>query len=142
MGSILAAIVLLAVALSFLVDANTFRPTLESRLGEALGREVKLGNLRLKLLSGAVSADNLSISDDPAYSKGAFLEARSIKIGVELLPLIFSRKLNVTRLVIEEPKVSLVQAASGQWNFSTFGPRDGAPNRPLRRPPKSRWISP
>src|SRR5438105_5880847 len=34
----------------------------------ALGRKVQLGNLSLSLLSGSLSAENLSIGDDPKFS--------------------------------------------------------------------------
>jgi AsmA protein len=116
-------LILLAIALPFLIDANAFRPTLESQLSAALARPVRLGDLRLALLSGAVSAGDLSIAEDPAFGKEPFLQARSVNIGVELVPLIFSRKLNVTRVVIEEPRVALIQSPAGTWNFSSLGDR-------------------
>jgi AsmA protein len=124
-------LVLLAIAVPFMVDANAFRPMLESQLGDALGRPVKLGDLRLKLLSGAVEAGDLSIAEDPEFRKqivgikppDPWLEARSVQIGVELMPLLFSRKLNVTRIVIEEPRVTLIQSPAGAWNFSSLGGR-------------------
>jgi AsmA protein len=123
LAAALGVLVLLAIALPFLIDANAFRPTLESQLSAALARPVRLGDLRLALFSGAVSAGDLSIAEDPAFGKDPFLQARSIKIGVELLPLLFSRKLNVTRIAIQEPRVALIQSAAGQWNFSSLGGR-------------------
>lgn len=125
-GSACSLLVLLSLGLSFLIDANTFRPTLEAKLSEALARRVKLGELHLKILAGAVTASDLSIAEDPAYGKEPFLHAQAIRIGVEIVPLIFSRRLNVTRLVVEKPRVQLIQSASGNWNFSTLGSRDAA----------------
>ena len=55
----------LVIAFPFFIDANAFRPKLESELTDALGREVKVGNFSLSLFSGGVSADNISIADDP-----------------------------------------------------------------------------
>jgi AsmA protein len=98
-GAIVAVLLVAAIAVPFLVDANTFRPALETQLTSAMGRPVHLGDLKLSLFSGAVEARDLSIEK--------FLEAKSVKIGVEMMPLIFSRKLNVTRVVIEEPRVTL-----------------------------------
>src|SRR6184192_1642655 len=91
--AIFAAILLLA-ALSapFLLNANQFRPLLESNLTAALGRDVKLGDLQLAILSGGVSANDLSIADDPSFSQTPFLRAKSLKIAVELPPLLFSHK--------------------------------------------------
>src|ERR1700733_6732453 len=57
-------LIVVAIAIPFLIDANTFRPNIESELTGALGREVKVGNLSLALLSGGVTAANISIADD------------------------------------------------------------------------------
>jgi AsmA protein len=94
---------------------------LESRLSQALGRDVKVGNLKLSLLSGGVTADDLSISDDPSFSQTPFVEAKSFHVGVDLADLVFSRKLTVTSLTVNKPEVRLLQAPSGDWNFSSVG---------------------
>jgi AsmA protein len=72
----------IAVALPFLVDVNSFRPKLEGELTTALGRQVKVGNLSLSVFSGSVSADNISVADDPAFSKDPFVIAKQFKAGV------------------------------------------------------------
>ncbi len=114
-------LVVAAVALPFLIDVNVFRPTIETDLSAALGRQVKVGNLRLSILGGSVAADDLSIADDPAFSKEPFIRAKALGVGVELMPLIFSKKLNVTDLTIEQPQVVLLHTAAGKWNFSSLG---------------------
>src|SRR5437868_1402839 len=119
----IAVIVLLLVLLSlpFLINANEFRPMLESQLSQALGRPVKLGDLKLSILSGGVAAADLSIADDPAFSQAPFVSAKSMRIGVELWPFISDRKLNVTEITIEGPQIALWQNAAGVWNFSRLG---------------------
>jgi len=115
-------LLVIVIAIPFFIDANTFRPTLESELTDALGRQVKVGNLSLSLLSGSVAADDISIADDPAFSKTAFVQAKSLKVGVELVPLIFSKTLNVTELTLKQPEISLVKSENGEkWNFSSLG---------------------
>jgi AsmA protein len=120
-GIFLAIGILAVVSLPFIINVNQFRPTLESELSGALGREVKLGNLQLKILSGEVTADDLSVAEDPAYGKPAFLRAKSLHVGVEVWPFLFSRKLIVTYLTISQPEIALVQSPSGDWNFSSLG---------------------
>ena len=83
----------------FLIDPNQFRPLLETRLTQALGRDVKLGNLKLSILAGSVEADDLSIAEDPAFGKTPFLKASSLATQVELMPLIVSRQLNVNGII-------------------------------------------
>ena len=122
-GIVVVVILLAVIALPFLINVNSFRPKLESELSEALGREVKVGNLSLSILSGSVSAEDLSISDDPAFSKGPFIQAKSLKVGVEVMPLIFSKTLHVTDITLAKPEISLLRDATGKWNFSSLGGR-------------------
>jgi len=125
-------LILILIAIPFFIDANTFRPTLESELTDALGRQVKVGNLSLRLLSGSVTADQISIADDPQFSKSPFVQAKSLKVGVEMMPLIFSKTLNVTELTLEQPQIRLVQSQNGdRWNFSSLGGKSAsAPQKP------------
>ncbi len=114
-------LVVALIALPFLIPVNQFRSTIEDRLSVALGRKVHVGNLSLSLLSGALSAEDLSIADDPKFSNSPFLKAESLKVGVEIVPLITSRSLRVRSLVIERPEVTLLHGAGDRWNFSSLG---------------------
>jgi AsmA protein len=115
-------LIVVLIAVPMFVDVNAFRPKLESELSAALGRDVKVGNLSLSLWSGGVEADQISIADDPAFSKSPFVEAKSLKVGVELIPLIFSKSLHVTEVILNQPEIDLVRSEGGaQWNFSSLG---------------------
>ena len=95
---IVAAVLVVAVlALSFLIDANRFRLAIKTELTKSLGRDVKIGDLKLSILSGTVTADDLSVADDPAFSKTAFLHTKALSLSIDLWHLPFSRKLNVQR---------------------------------------------
>jgi AsmA protein len=121
-------LLVLLVALPFLIDVNQFRPVLQSKISTALGREVKVGKIALSLFSGSFSADDLSIADDPAFSKSPFLTAGSLKVGIELKPLIFSKAVRITQIRIEKPEVTLLRGRNGKWNFSSIGSgRNAAP---------------
>ena len=123
--SIVVAVVVLLLLVVLLVplfiNANTFRPRLESELSDALGRKVTLGNLSFSVFSGSLVADNVSIADDPAFSSKPFLQAQSLHIGVEVGPLLFHRQLLVTSFVADSPSINLVHNAQGIWNFSNIG---------------------
>ena len=121
-----AVLIVLLLVLPFLIPVNQFRPKIESEASAAVGRKVEIGNLRLSLIRGSLSAENLSIADDPKFGSSPFLTAKSLYVGVELMPLILSRTLNVTSIVIEEPQVTLLRNPAGQWNFSTLS---GAANK-------------
>lgn len=114
-------LVVLILVAPFLIPVNSFRPAIEEKASAALGRKVQLGDLSLSLISGSLSAANLSIGDDPKFSPSPFLTAKSLKVGVEIMPLIFSKSLNVTGVTIVSPQVVLLRNAAGQWNYSSFG---------------------
>src|SRR6267154_3504861 len=119
---VIGVLLVIVIVIPFFIDANAFRPKLESEMTDALGRQAKVGNLSLSLFAGGVTADNISIADDPAFSNAPFVQAKSLKVGVELIPLIFSKTFNVTELTLNQPEISLVHSQDGEkWNFSSLG---------------------
>jgi AsmA protein len=118
---VVVALILILFILPFLIPVNKFKPTIEAKASEALGRKVELGNLSLSIFRGALGIDAISIADDPKFSNGPFLTAKKVDVGVELMPLIFSQQLNVTDIEIVNPQVTMLRNPSGQWNFSAMG---------------------
>ena len=117
----LVGLVVLGVAsIPFFVNANAFRPIIESQLTTTLGRSVRVGDLSLSLFSGSLIAKDLSVADDPSFNSAPFLTAREVRIGVLLRQLIFFRKVNLQSLQIKSPEITLVHAANGRWNFSSL----------------------
>ena len=124
-GGIIVLLLVAVLILPFVIDANRYRPEIEDLMSKALNRKVDIGNIQLSIFSGGVAVDNLSIADDPAFSRAPFLTAKSITVAVELMPLIFSRTLNVTGLTIDQPQATLLHTAAGAWNFSSLGATAG-----------------
>jgi AsmA protein len=114
-------LVVILVVVPFLIPVNHFRPTIEEKASAALGRKVQVGDLSLSLLGGALTAKDLSVGDDPKFSPSPFLTAKSLSVGVEIMPLIFSKQLNVTGISIDEPQVTLLKNPAGDWNYSSIG---------------------
>ena len=114
-------LLILLLSLPALINANQFRSRIETELSSAVGRKITLGDVSFSLFSGSVRARGLQIADDARFGADPFLRATSLDLGVELMPLIFSHKLNVTDLTITEPQFHVVQDSKGVWNFSTLG---------------------
>src|SRR5690242_13576694 len=125
-GAIIVVLIVIVVAVPFFIDANQFRPRIETQLTDAIGRQVKIGNLSLKLWRGQLGADNISIADDPAFSRNPFVQAKALDISVEIMPLILSRAVHVQSLTLEQPQVALIRSANGTWNFSSIGQQKGS----------------
>jgi AsmA protein len=120
-GIVVAVLLVIVVLVPLFINVDSFRPQLEEKLSAALNRHVQIGKLEASILSGGASASNISIADDPAFNKGPFLTASSVKVGVELMPLIFSRQLKVTSITVQKPEITLLKNAAGKWNYSTLG---------------------
>ena len=118
---ILSLIVVAAVGLALFLDANQFRPALSTRMSDALGRRVEIGSLKISWLAGGVAAEDVVIMDDAQFSKEPFVTAKSVSIGVDLMPLIFSRSLRVQSVTLDHPRVALIRSNKGTWNFSSLG---------------------
>ncbi|HSY36547.1 MAG TPA: AsmA family protein [Acidobacteriaceae bacterium] len=121
---------LAAAAIPFFVDANTFRPMIESRLSAALSRKVTLGTLSLSLMTGSLVANDLAIAEDPKFGQAPFFTAKQVRIGVEMKPLILHKQLIVRSFEVDAPQIHLILGEDGNWNFSTLSRAARAQNAP------------
>ncbi len=119
--AVVALLVIAAVGLALFLDANQFRPALAARMSDALGRRVEIGNLKISWLAGGVAAEDVVVMDDAKFSRDPFVTAKSVSMGVDLWPLIFSRSLRVQSFTLERPRVALIRSSNGAWNFSSLG---------------------
>jgi AsmA protein len=124
--AVVVVIVLVVIAIPLFLNVNQFRPDVETKLTTALGRKVTIGNLGLSLFAGELTADNIAIADDPAFSTSPFIQAKSLKVGVEMQPLIFNRVLRIRSITLKQPQVDLLHSAAGAWNFSSLGKASGS----------------
>jgi AsmA protein len=120
-GVVVALLVAALVSIPIFLNADSFRTRIEATLSNALGRKVTVGKLDLSLWSGSLVAQNAAVADDPAFSNQPFLQASLVKIYVELLPLILSRQIHIKGFELTAPKITLLRAGDGTWNYSSIG---------------------
>jgi len=126
-GILVAVVAAVAVAVSLLVNIDRFRPQLARAMSAALGREVAMRRISLSLLSAGAVVEDLSIGDDPAFSREPFVTAREVRVGIALVPLMTSKHLRIESLRLLEPRVTLRRSAAGSWNFATLGGSSSTP---------------
>jgi AsmA protein len=114
-------ILILLIAIPFLLNADNYRPRIESALSDATGRKVTLGHLSFSLFTGSLTADQLSIADDPAFSQQPFVQAKQVHIGIEVGPLLFHKQIKIRGITIDTPKINLVQNQANVWNYASLG---------------------
>src|ERR1700733_6987489 len=129
-GIIIGVLLVAAVALPFVINADQFRPEIQTKLSAMLGREMTIGRLDLSVVRGNLTASDISISEDPAFGPAPFVRAESLEAGVDLIPLIFSRAVHIRSIALQKPQVALLRSASGQWNFSSVGQHAQAAGSP------------
>ncbi len=88
---------------------------------KSLARKVTIGSAKLSVWSGGLVAEKATVADDPQFSSQPFIQADSVKIGVEMLPLLLHREVQVRSFLLESPQIQLLRAANGTWNYSTIG---------------------
>src|SRR4051812_15361149 len=132
-GGVLAVFILVALLLPLFVNVDKLRPEVQTQASAALGREVTIGKLELSVFSGGVTAKDIAIADDPGYSNQPFVRAKSLDVGVDLWPLIFSKALHVNTLTLQDPEIHLVKGAGGKWNYSSLGTKSSTDTKRGRR---------
>ncbi len=114
-------ILILLIAIPFLLNADNYRPRIQAMLSDATGRQVTLGHLSFSLFTGSLVADQLSIADDPAFSQQPFVQAKEVRIGIEVGPLLFHQQVKIRSITIDTPKISLIQNKANVWNYASLG---------------------
>ncbi|HET7876255.1 MAG TPA: AsmA-like C-terminal region-containing protein, partial [Methylomirabilota bacterium] len=113
-------------ALPYLLDTPAIQTQVAFAAAHAVGRPVKFTSLSFSALPlPTVHLRGLEIADDPAFGRGPFLTVTDGKIGVKLWPL-FSGRVEVADIALEEPRVELIEDQAGRWNVASLGGPTGA----------------
>ena len=111
------ALLLAAVFLPPLVNANRYRAQVVSAIGKAIGRRVSVSNIELQLLPRpAIVLSTFVVNDDPSYGPEPMLRAENVTAYIRLRSL-WRRQLEVGTLSLENPSLNLVRRADGHWNI-------------------------
>jgi hypothetical protein len=108
---------LLAIVVPPFVNANLFRARLARSVSNALGRNVAMGDVNIRLLPlPGFEIENFVVMDDPAFSAEPMLRADSVTARLRLTSL-WRGRLEIARLSFTDPSLNLVRDAAGHWNI-------------------------
>jgi len=126
-----AALVLLAILVAApLVSLNRYKSRITHLMSASLGRPVRLSSVDLHLFPrpGFVLND-LTVEEDPAYGVEPVLHATTVTASIRLTSL-FTGRLEIGRISVDDATLNLVRAGAGQWNldplFRTAAAKAGA----------------
>jgi hypothetical protein len=112
----LAAVLLLALLVPPLISMGRFHARIDQSIGQALGRQVSIGAVNLRLLpQPGFDLQRLVVADDPWFSAEPMLRADEVTAYLRLSSL-WRGRLEIARLSLQNPSLNLVRARDGRWN--------------------------
>lgn len=133
--------ILLALVLPPFVNVNRYRGRVTGAISRALGRDVTVSSIELKLLPRpGLVLYNFVAADDPAFGAEPMLRAGTVTAYLRLTSL-WRGRLEIGSLDLDTPSLNLVRRADGHWNIEELVERASQTNpaptgraRPEARP--------
>ncbi len=133
--------IVLALALPPFINVNRYRGRVAGSISRALGREVTVSNIELKLLPRpGLVLHNFVADDDPSYGAEPMLRADNVTAYLRLTSL-WRGRLEIGTLDLDNPSLNLVRRSDGHWNIeelveraSRTNPAPTGKSRPEARP--------
>lgn len=115
-----AAFVVLLLAL-FLVrpGAQRLKTRIVRSISLALGRQVDVGSVSLRVLPPSFDLENFVIHDDPGFSAEPLLRSHEVTAALRLSSFLRGR-LEIAHLSLTEPSLNLVRNPDGHWNIESL----------------------
>src|SRR5215813_4168961 len=125
LGVTLLIMIVLLVAAALIVphfiDVNRYHARIQSELQKRLGRDVTLGEMKLKLLPPSLEVDNAVIAEDKSFnSTRPFAQTEKLAVSVQFWPLL-RKELEVNSFELVRPHIEMIRNAQGVWNFASLG---------------------
>ena len=112
--------------LNFFINSN--KGYFLSQIEESIGRKITIGEINAGFRDGiGIRLKDFSVADDKSFSDTEFIRALDIQINVEFIPLL-SKKINITKLILNKPIINIIKNKKGKYNFETFGANNKSEN--------------
>ncbi len=109
-------IVLLAVLVPPFVNVNRYRKRVAEAISQALGRDVTVSRIALKLLPRpGIVLSNFVVAENPTYGAEPMLRADTVTAFLRLTSL-WRGRLEIGTLDLDSPSLNLVRRSDGHWN--------------------------
>ena len=117
------AALLALVAFNLHVFVEAHRDELVTRGERALGRTVRIGGVAPSWWPIGIRFTDVVIGEDARYGSGPFIDAAAVRVAVRPGLLVLGR-LEVSAVVLDRPRITLVRDAAGRWNVGSLGGDD------------------
>lgn len=116
---ILIGLILLAV-LPPLVNVSRFKRRIVTSISTSIGRPVHLDNVSLVLLPfPGFKLENFVVEEAPAFGAEPVIHANNV-VGTLRVSSLWRRKVEFSRISLQEPSINLVRTPDGKWNVESI----------------------
>lgn len=116
--ALLVLIIIAAVSIPLLFDANVLRTHISSAAEDQTGRELRIGTVKLSVFPWLrVRLSDVEMPNASGFGPGPFAQAREIAVGVKLMPLLFDHRLEASAIEIDSLRLDLATHADGTTNW-------------------------
>lgn len=118
----LALLLFIAVALLLFVDADAYRPRLETGASQVLGMDVRIsGHLGIGFFPGL----HISLEDVHIGNQGIDIATvKEVRVRIDLLPLL-KKQVRFGSIALEHPRIFIERDRDGNFNFEKPEPAGG-----------------
>jgi len=114
-ASIVGFYILVAAALYFFVDANSYKPRLEAAASAALKMEVSVGRLGIGFFPGLF----VRLEDVHVRNRGSDIAfVKAARLGIGLIPLL-RNNIEIEKIALQGPSISIERGRDGKLNTET-----------------------
>jgi hypothetical protein len=118
-GKAITVVVLVLALFLMRPGAQRLKSRIVRSISLALGRQVDVGSVSLRVLPPSFDLENFVIHDDPGFSAEPLLRSQDVTAVLRLSSLLRGR-LEVAHLSLTEPSLNLVRNSEGHWNIENL----------------------
>lgn len=113
-------------------DPNDYRAQIAKIVHDKTGRDLQIGDVQLSVFPWLkVDLKQVSLSNAAGFGDEPFAKVGEAKVGIELMPLLFDRKIVVDGLQLDGLVLNLAQSADGKNNWDDLAQsQDKKPDEP------------
>jgi AsmA protein len=127
-ATLLLLVVVAAIALPLLFDANNLRGEIAKAAKDKTGRTLVIGNLHLSAFPWLkVKLDDLTFSNAPGFGETPMLTVKHAEAGVKLLPLLRDKRVEVDTVVLDGVHAELAVNEAGVSNWQDLVSKSDKP---------------
>jgi hypothetical protein len=108
-----------AIVLPPLINISRYKRRIATSISSSIGRPVHLSTVRLHLLPRpGFEISDFEVEEDPAFGDEPMLRSASVDASIRLSSL-WRGRLEIGRILFDEPSLNLVRNVKGRWNFGS-----------------------